>query len=95
MAQLGLPVVVAARTSVGTINHTLLTLEALRGRSLHVAGVVMVGPREPENRVAIERHGDVAVLGEMPQFDRLSREPLAAWSTMELDPQASLLELLQ
>ena len=95
MVQLGLPVVVVARTALGTINHTLLTLEALRGRSLHVAGVVMVGQKEPANREAIERYGDVAVLGEMPQFATLSCEQLAAWSALELDPQSSLLALLQ
>jgi dethiobiotin synthase len=95
IVQLGLPVVVAARSVLGTINHTLLTLEALRGRSLDVAGVVMVGPREPEHRLAIERYGRVAVLGEMPRFDALSREQLAAWSVSELDPQSLLFKLLQ
>ncbi len=48
MVRLGLPVLVVARTGLGTINHTLLTLEALRARALAVAGVVMVG--EPRRR---------------------------------------------
>src|SRR5258706_3019062 len=47
---LGLPVMVVARTSLGTINHTLLTLEALRARSLRIAGVLMVGDRNADNR---------------------------------------------
>ena len=45
MTQLGLPVVVVARTALGTINQTLLTIEALRRRAIEVLGVVMVGLR--------------------------------------------------
>ena len=44
IARLGLPVVVVARSTLGTINHTLLTLEALRARRLPVAGVILNGP---------------------------------------------------
>jgi dethiobiotin synthase len=95
MGRLALPVVVAARTALGTINHTLLTLEALRARSLLVAGVVMVGRREPENRLAIERYGRIGVLAEMPRFDPLTSEQLAAWSIGELDRESRLLEFLQ
>lgn len=95
MVQLALPVVVTARTAIGTINHTLLTVGALRRRSLEVGGVVMVGPREGENRLAIERYGRVGVLAEMPRFDPLTSEQLAAWALKELDPESRLLEFLQ
>jgi dethiobiotin synthase len=79
MKLLGLPVVVAARTSLGTINHTLLTLEALRSRSLEVAGVILVGELNRDNRDAIQLRGQVVILGELPRFDHLTREGLAAW----------------
>jgi len=80
MALLGLPVVVATRTALGTINHTLLTLEALRARGLRVAGVVMIGDANADNRGAIERYGGVLILGEMPWFDPLTRECLRKWA---------------
>jgi len=80
MVLLNLPVVVAARTTLGTINHTLLTLEALRARSLKIAGVVMIGKPNPDNRAAIERYGCVPVLGEMPWFDSLTRNGLRRWA---------------
>ena len=80
MVRLGLPVIVAARTTLGTINHTLLTLEALRARGLRVAGVVMIGDRNADNRAAIEHYGKVAVIAEMPRFDPLSRENLRQWA---------------
>ena len=64
---LGLPLVIAARPGLGTINHTLLTLEAARAAGLNVAGVVMTPWRERptamerSNRETIERLGRVGV----------------------------------
>lgn len=92
MRALSLPVLVAACSTLGTINHTLLTLEALRRRSIPIAGVVMVGPPNRENRRAIETYGDVPVLGEMPIFDPLTAEALGAWAQVELDPEGRLRE---
>jgi len=66
MARLDLPVVLVARTTLGTINHTLLSLQALRARGLGVAGVVLSGPPNPGNRDAIARHGAVRILHELP-----------------------------
>jgi dethiobiotin synthetase len=69
---LGLPVVIAARTGLGTINHTLLTLEAARAAGLTVAGVVMTPwpdapePIERSNRDTVQRLGRVAVHGLSP-----------------------------
>ena len=69
---LGLPLLIAARTGLGTINHTLLTIEAARNSGLTVAGVVMTPwPREPEpielsNRATVERLGGVSVSGLPP-----------------------------
>jgi dethiobiotin synthase len=95
MRALALPVLVVARSSLGTINHTLLTLEALRARSLSVPGVVMVGDKNPDNRAAIEQYGRVPVLGEMPVWQTLDSATLADWASRELDPQGRLLEVLQ
>ena len=92
MRILGLPVLVAARSGLGTINHTLLTVEALRSRGLRVAGVVMIGEKNDSNRAAIEHYGGVPVVGEMPVFPVLDEATLGRWSTAELDPQNRLLE---
>jgi dethiobiotin synthase len=76
MSALRLPVVVAARTRLGTINHTLLTIEALRQRALTIAGIVMVGEPDADNRAAIETYGKVRVAGELPMLDPLTPESL-------------------
>jgi dethiobiotin synthetase len=85
---LGLPVIVAARTGLGTINHTLLTVEAARTAGLRVAGVVMTPwpdvPAEIErsNRETIERLARVPVSG-LPHTDR--RRLAEAGASLPLD----------
>ena len=71
IAKLRLPVVIVARSTLGTINHTLLSLLALRSRELPIAGVVLNGPPNAGNRVSIERFGQVRVLAELPRVDPL------------------------
>ena len=95
MTRLGLPVLVVARSALGTINHTLLTLECLRARSLTVAGVVMVGEPNPRNRTAVERYGQITVLAEMPPLVPLSPSTLGTWAGRELDPSETLWEWFQ
>jgi dethiobiotin synthetase len=82
---LDLPVLVAARSTLGTINHTLMTIEVLRRRMLRVAGVVMVGEPNDDNRLAIERYGAVEVIGQMPRFDPLTPESIERWAAAEFD----------
>lgn len=65
MAILGLPVLLVARSTLGTINHTLLSVEAIRSRGLEICGVVLGGPINRDNRQAIEQYGKVRVLFEV------------------------------
>jgi dethiobiotin synthetase len=69
-------VVIAARTTLGTINHTLLTVEAARNNNLQLIGVVMVGNENSENRRAIERYGKVPVVGAIPWLESINRASL-------------------
>ncbi len=78
MAKFGLPAVIVARAELGTINHTLLTVEALRARGLAVAGVVMNGAPNAANRRAIETFGRVQVIAEFPPLEPLDAKTLAA-----------------
>lgn len=73
IARLALPAILVARSTLGTINHTLLSLEALRGRSLPILGVVMVGEPNPGNRAAIEGLGRVPVIAELARVPSLDR----------------------
>jgi dethiobiotin synthetase len=91
----GVRALIVARSGLGTINHTLLTIEALELRGIGVAGVVMVGAPDMENRRAIERFGGVAVVGELPPFDPLTPEALCRWATESLDRSGHLTEFLK
>jgi dethiobiotin synthase len=95
MARLDLPAVIVARSTLGTINHTLLTIEAMRRRSLAIAGVVLVGPVNADNHHSIEQYGEVAVLGDLPRFDALTPERLSAWTASEFDRDHVLAGMLR
>jgi len=76
MVKFKLPVIVAARSGLGTVNHTLLTLAALHAAELPVHGVVLIGDQNRENRETIERFGHVRVIGEIPKLPNLHRTAL-------------------
>ncbi len=89
VAKIGLPVLIVARSGLGTINHTLLTIEALKTRGLEILGVVLNGlkPDDPriveDNRGVIAGFGGVEVFGPVPKVnlpeDALySMEPILA-----------------
>jgi dethiobiotin synthase len=86
---LRLPCLVVARSTLGTINHTLLTLEALRTRRVSVAGVVFNGPPDRENRRAVERFGRTRVLAQVPPLGRLSAAALRR-AARRFDPRGAL-----
>lgn len=76
-AHWGLPVILAARTSLGTISHSLLSIEALEARGIEVAGIVFVGDHEPVATSAIERISGCRSLGRLPWLDPLDAPTVA------------------
>ncbi|MCA9671712.1 MAG: dethiobiotin synthase [Myxococcales bacterium] len=82
IARSGLAAVVVARSTLGTINHTLLTLEALRQRDIPLAGVVLnrlaehAAPEEASNPLQIERVAGDVVRGVMPYVSEAQRDDL-------------------
>jgi dethiobiotin synthetase len=87
-AELHLPIVLVARSTLGTINHTLLSLEAIRRRGLPLAGVVVNGPETPHNRAAIEHYGKVEIIAEISWLDQLTPATL-----MAIEPELDLAQL--
>lgn len=77
-ARWGAPIVVVARTALGTINHSLLTIEALRARRLSILGVAFVGDPVEDSEATICAIGKVRRLGRLPRLDPLTPEALAA-----------------
>ncbi len=77
-ARWGLPVVLVARTGLGTINHSLLSVEALRARGAAVHGIAFVGDANEDNEATICAIAGVKRLGRLPRLDPLSPDSLAA-----------------
>jgi dethiobiotin synthetase len=80
--KLGLPVLIVARPGLGTINHTMLTIAALRGRKIEIAGIVInycldhePGTAEKTSPAVIEKMSNVRIMGTIPygsrRFDEL------------------------
>lgn len=78
MARLKLPVIITARSTLGTINHTLMTISLLRLSGVSIAGVILNGPLNEGNRQAIAEYGNVKILGEIPHMEELSKDSLLA-----------------
>jgi dethiobiotin synthetase len=72
-----LPVILCARTMLGTINHTLLSLEAMAHRAMPVHGVAFIGDEAEEVENTIVRFGKSRSLGRLPFFDLLNASRLA------------------
>tara|TARA_R110002124_G_scaffold270267_1_gene438682 strand:- start:7081 stop:7713 length:633 start_codon:yes stop_codon:yes gene_type:complete len=76
------PAVLVARTSLGTINHSLLSIEALKRRNVPIIGVAFVGNPQPDTETTIAEVGRVRNLGRLPLLDTLNKASLAAAFSM-------------
>ncbi|MDX8525923.1 dethiobiotin synthase [Mesorhizobium sp. MSK_1335] len=72
-----LPVILCARTALGTINHTLLSIEALRARSIPLIGVAFIGDEMADTQKTIVEFGNVRQLGRLPHLDPLTSATLS------------------
>jgi len=77
LARLRIPTIIVARSGLGTINHTLLTIEALRSRDIPVFGVIFSDSAEEDETIATDNFrtiadiGKVEILGRLPRLDNL------------------------
>ena len=80
-----IPVIVCARTALGTINHSLLTIEALRARGVSIHGLAFLGDAVPDSEQIIADISGIRRLGRLPRIDPLSSETLAAAFSANFD----------
>jgi dethiobiotin synthetase len=72
------PVVLCARTSLGTLNHTLLSLAALQHRRIPVVGIALIGDAHADNEHTLREMGRVPILGRLPLLNPLTPQSLQA-----------------
>src|SRR5258708_3077875 len=87
MRHLRLPVLLVTRTTIGTINHTLLSLAALRAARLDIRAVIMVAKPNRENRTAFEQSGPTEAVGVVPQLKQIPRRALLEVFRRNFDPK--------
>ena len=71
-----IPIILCARTGLGTINHTLLSLEAMRQRRIPIFGIAFIGDAYPDTQRIIEEMADVRILGRLPRLEPLTPDTL-------------------
>ncbi len=86
------PVVLCARTSLGTLNHTLLSLEALQRREIPVLGVALCGEAHPDNERTLRELGGVPILGRLARLDPLTPRSLEAAFTAAFRRESFLID---
>lgn len=69
-------VILCARTTLGTINHALLSIEALEARDIDIMGIVFVGEENLDNKKTIVQFSRVRYLGSIPKLDKINRTAL-------------------
>lgn len=74
--QLDIPVILVTKSYLGTINHTLLSIEALRARNINILGVIINGENNIENSNAIKNYGQVKILGQLPYLKKIDKKEL-------------------
>ena len=80
------PIILVARTGLGTLNHTLLSLEALRNRDINILGIVLNGPPHEDNPKTLEQFGETKILARLPIFEKINAKVLAeVWHKQQLD----------
>lgn len=72
-----IPVIVCARTALGTINHSLMSIEVLRARAVPIHGIAFIGDAMPDSEATIPALAGVRRLGRLPVLDAITPEALA------------------
>jgi len=78
LARWQLPVLLCASTRLGTINHSLLSIEALKRRAIPILGIAFLGEEQADSERMIAEMGEVPLLGRLPHVDPLTPETLRA-----------------
>lgn len=73
-----LPIVIISRHYLGSINHTLLTVEAIKKRNLTIKGILFIGDEHPTTESIIAKASGVNILGRIPEVDNVDEDFITA-----------------
>ncbi len=85
-----LPVILVAKSGLGTLNHSLLTIEALNKRKIPILGIIFNGELHKDNPKTIEQFGEIPIIAQLPRLRNLSAKSLAEqWLNQNLSIRLS------
>jgi dethiobiotin synthetase len=73
-----LPIILCARTGLGTLNHTLLSIEALKKRNMAIHGIAFIGDENRDNMQTIAEFSGERILGRLPRLPEINERTLMA-----------------
>lgn len=85
LANWAFPTILVARTELGTINHSLLSIESLRARGVPLLGIAFVGDANEDSEATITAFGNIKRLGRMPSLNPLTSDTLSQAFTENFD----------
>ena len=75
-----IPVIIVSKNYLGSINHTLLTIEVLMKNNIQIKGVIFNGDSKPETERIIELHTGIPILGKIPTIEKITKESIIQYS---------------
>ena len=84
--KLNIPLILVSRTKLGTINHTLMSLEVIKKKKINLLGIIFFGKQELEKLETIKFFGkkilkkNIKILGRLPVAKELSRNTIQAFT---------------
>ncbi|KGG14767.1 MULTISPECIES: dethiobiotin synthase [unclassified Prochlorococcus] len=86
-----LPIILVARSGLGTLNHTLLTIEALKKRKIPILGIILNGAFHKDNPKTLQEFGGIPILAQLPILSKISTESLSEqWTKQKLAHQIEI-----
>ncbi len=82
-----IPVILCVRTGLGTINHSLLSIEALKARNIPIKGLVFIGDENKDNVETVAAFSNTELLGIMPKLELLNRNNLMQAFATNFNPE--------
>ena len=87
-----LPVILVCRSSLGTLNHTLLSIEALRKRKIEILGLIINGQKHLDNPKTLETFSGLPIIAEFPYIENFNGKNLdSLWHKLNMDERFNLL----
>ena len=87
-----LPVIIVCRSSLGTLNHTLLSIEALRNRKIKILGLIINGEKHVDNPRTLKRFSGLPIIAEFPIIENLNGNTLdILWQKLNMKENLNLI----